>query len=311
MAPPLDAIVITGPTAAGKTTLALELAARLPVEIISVDSAMVYRGLDIGTGKPSRVELAAAPHHLIDICDPSEAYSAGRFVADTARLLEEIRARARFPLLVGGTMLYFRALRRGLAPLPEADPVVRAAIDAKAAILGWAAMHAELARVDPPAAVRIQPRDAQRIQRALEVYALTGEPLSRLQSRAAGTAPRLRLKQIAWGPSDRAVLHERIAARFDVMLRAGLLDEVAALHARGDLSPELPALRSVGYRQLWEYVTGRSALGPATAAAIQATRQLARRQLTWLRSEPELKWRDSLEAGATAQIIAQVERWLG
>ena len=306
MTAPVDAIVITGPTGAGKTALSLEIGARLPVEIVSVDSTMVYRGLDIGSGKPTRTELASVPHHLIDILDPSESYSAGQFVADARQLVHDIRARGRFPLLVGGTMLYLRALSRGIAPLPRANPQVRAAIDDRARERGWPALHAELAAVDPVAAARIQPRDAQRIQRALEVYTLTGEALSGLQTRAARDAQTLRLRQFAWSPSDRTELHRRIEVRFAAMLDAGLLEEVGRLHARGDLAVQLPALRSVGYRQLWHHLDGALSFDAAVAAAVQATRQLAKRQLTWMRAEPALEWRDSLESDASAQIIREI-----
>ena len=283
-AAPADAVLIAGPTGAGKTDLALELAGRFPVEIVSVDSAQVYRGMDIGTAKPSATIRARVPHHLIDVCDPAEAYSAGRFRRDALELIGAIRARGRLPLLVGGTMLYFRALIHGIAPLPEADPVVRAGIDRRAAALGWPALHAELAALDPEAAVRIRPADGQRIQRALEVLELTGERLSRLQ-KLASPAP-LAFAAFALVPDDRVALYARIDARFHRMMEEGFLDEVRALRARGDLDPDLPSLRSVGYRQLWTHLAGACSLEQAVAEGQRATRNLAKRQLTWIRSEP-------------------------
>ena len=283
-AAPADAVLIAGPTGAGKTDLALELAGRFPVEIVSVDSAQVYRGMDIGTAKPSAATRARVPHHLIDVCDPAEAYSAGRFRRDALELIGAIRARGRLPLLVGGTMLYFRALIHGIAPLPEADPVVRADIDRRAEALGWPALHAELAALDPEAAVRIRPADGQRIQRALEVLELTGERLSRLQ-KLASPAP-LAFAAFALVPDDRVALYARIDARFHRMMEEGFLDEVRALRARGDLDPDLPSLRSVGYRQLWTHLAGACSLEQAVAEGQRATRNLAKRQLTWIRSEP-------------------------
>jgi tRNA dimethylallyltransferase len=306
-----DAVVIAGPTGAGKTDLALELGSRLPVEIVSVDSAMVYRGLDIGTGKPSRAELAHVPHHLIDILDPREAYSAGRFVTDAVTLTEAIRARGRLPLLVGGTMLYLRALTHGLAPLPAADAQVRARIDAEAAQIGWPRMHDKLEEIDPLAAQRIRPNDAQRIQRALEVHEVTGRTLTELHAAGAERAPRLRLRRFAWCPGDREQLYRRIERRFDAMLEAGLVDEVRALHARGDLSERLPSVRSVGYRQLWRHFEGQCSLAEAMGAVVTATRQLARRQLTWLRSDGGLEWVDSLESGAGVRMLGRLTESLG
>jgi tRNA dimethylallyltransferase len=288
-----EAVCLMGPTGTGKTALALELARRFPVEIVSVDSALVYRGMDIGTSKPSAAERAAVPHHLIDICDPAEPYSAGRFRRDALACIEAIRARGRVPLLVGGTMLYFRALTHGLAPLPAANRELRSALNARAAQVGWPTLHAELARLDPAAAARIRPLDAQRIQRALEVVQLTGARLSDLQ-RQAEPAP-LRLARFALMPCERAQLYERIDARFDAMLAAGFVEEVRRLHARGDLDPDLPSLRAVGYRQLWEYVAGRSTLERAASGARQASRNLAKRQLTWLRADPAVHWLRSLE----------------
>ncbi|HXW10954.1 MAG TPA: tRNA (adenosine(37)-N6)-dimethylallyltransferase MiaA [Steroidobacteraceae bacterium] len=288
-----DAVCIMGPTCTGKTALALRLAARFPVEVVSVDSALVYRGMDIGTSKPSAAERAAVRHHLIDVCDPAEPYSAGRFRRDALECIEEIRARGRVPLLVGGTMLYFRALTHGLAPLPAADPAVRAAIDADAREAGWPRLHATLAEVDPAAAARIRPNDAQRIQRALEVWRLTGRPLSELQAQAA-PAPHA-LARFALQPVTREALYAGIDARFDAMMAAGLLAEVRRLRDRGDLRPDLPSLRAVGYRQLWQHLEGGVALDHAVAAARQATRNLAKRQLTWLRADPDISWIRALE----------------
>lgn len=281
---PADALLLAGPTGAGKTDLALELADRFPVEIVSVDSAQVYRGMDVGTSKPSVAVRARVPHHLIDICDPAEAYSAGRFRRDALELIAAIRSRGRLPLLVGGTMLYFRALTRGIAPLPEADPAVRKGIDQRAQALGWPALHAELEAVDPDAAARIRPADGQRIQRALEVLEITGERLSQLQKRAV--PPPLAFAAFALVPDQRAELFARIDARFRDMMQAGFLDEVRALRARGDLHGDLPSLRSVGYRQLWAHLEGKCSLEHAVAAGQRATRNLAKRQLTWIRSEP-------------------------
>ncbi|MCR5864232.1 tRNA (adenosine(37)-N6)-dimethylallyltransferase MiaA [Aquincola sp. J276] len=277
-------IGLAGPTASGKTDAALAVAQALPVEIVSVDSALVYRGMDIGTAKPGAAERAAVPHHLIDLIDPLEAYSAAQFVADARRLIGEIRARGRWPLLVGGTMLYFKALIDGLDALPAADPAVRAALDAEALERGWPALHAELAQVDPATAARLPPTDAQRIQRALEVWRATGRPLSSYHhagERAAADDGVL----ISLEPDDRAWLHERIARRFDAMLAAGFIDEVQALRARGDLHTGLPSMRCVGYRQAWECLD-EGDLSPLRERGIAATRQLAKRQLTWLRGMP-------------------------
>lgn len=286
-------LCLAGPTASGKTAVALALAREMPVEVVSVDSALVYRGMDIGTAKPSAAERAAVPHHLVDILDPREAYSAARFVADATRLVAEIRGRGRTPLLVGGTMLYFKALREGLDAMPAADPALRAAIDREAAARGWPALHAELAAVDPSTAARLAPADAQRIQRALEVWRLSGRPLSawhRSDSRGRDDAPPAgtRPEAASWPlvslePRSRAWLHQRIAERFDAMLAAGLLDEVRALRARGDLHAGLPSMRCVGYRQAWAALD-RGDLQGLRDAGVAATRQLAKRQLTWLRS---------------------------
>lgn len=281
----LPVLVLAGPTGAGKTAWALELAAQAPVEIISVDSALVYRGLDIGTAKPDRAVRARIPHHLIDICEPTESYSAGRFVSDALGCIAAIHARRRLPLLVGGTMLYLRALRHGLAPLPAAVPSLRAQLDARAAREGWPALHAELAGLDPASAARIAPQDAQRIQRALEVCLTSGRPLSQLQAGTRSPLAGFPVRRWHLIPQDRSALHQALAARFRGMMAAGFLDEVRALHARGDLTARHPSMRAVGYRQLWEYVAGHGTLEAAIERGVAATRQLAKRQLTWLRSE--------------------------
>jgi tRNA dimethylallyltransferase len=280
------AVCLAGPTAAGKTAVALAFARLRPVEVISVDSALVYRGLDIATAKPSAAERAAVPHHLIDGLDPAEAYSAARFAADASRLIDQIQARGRLPLLVGGTMLYFKALREGLHAMPEADPALRAAIDRRAAALGWPALHAELAAADPVTAERLAPNDSQRIQRALEVWLGTGRALSAWHAEAAAPAAPARLPMVSLEPASRGWLHARIAERFDAMLAAGLVDEVRALRQRGDLHDGLPALRCVGVRQAWAALESGD-LSDLRDAGIAATRQLAKRQLTWLRSVPD------------------------
>jgi len=295
-----DAVLLLGPTASGKSALAMALARSMPLEIVSVDSAQVYRGLDIGTAKPSPEERAAVPHHLIDIRDPSEPYSAAEFARDAAALIGEIRARGHLPLLVGGTMLYAKALRDGLSRLPAANVTVRSRLSTDAAVQGWPAMHERLAEVDPTSAARIAPNDSQRIQRALEVHELTGTPLSQLQ---VGPRPgALRLPLIALLPEDRARLHTRIEQRFDAMLAAGFLDEVRALRTRGDLDPELPALRSVGYRQAWEHFDQGTPLAQLRAEAVAATRQLAKRQITWLRSMTDATALDPFAAGLDARL---------
>jgi tRNA dimethylallyltransferase len=278
---------LLGPTASGKSQLALSLALQHPIEIVSVDSAQVYRGMDIGTAKPSAAERAAVPHHLVDLVDPTERYSAGRFREDALRAIAGILARDRVPLLVGGTMLYYRALASGLDALPAADAAVRAQIDEEAAQRGWPALHAELARVDPQAAARVEPADAQRIQRALEVWRLTGRPISRLQSATPAALP-FELRAFALAPGDRAALHGRIAERFDAMLKAGLVEELRSLRKKFSLSAQLPAMRAVGYRQAWRYLEGEISERELRETGIAATRQLAKRQLTWLRSLPGL-----------------------
>lgn len=288
-----QAIFLMGPTASGKTELAVELYQRLPVELVSVDSALVYRGMDIGTAKPEPELLARAPHHLIDICDPAEAYSAARFVADARALTEEILARGKIPLFVGGTMLYYKALEFGLSELPSADEGVRAGLLAEAESLGWEALHERLRAIDPEAAARIHRNDPQRLQRALEVHALTGRTLSELQG--TGTGFPYPLTRLALAPNERAVLHERIARRFRHMLDQGFLAEVEALYRRGDLHPELPSIRAVGYRQAWAYLAGEYGYEDMVEKGIAATRQLAKRQLTWLRGWQGVQ---RLESGA-------------
>ena len=282
-APP--ALVLTGPTGSGKSDWAWRLAQALPIEIISVDSAQVFRGMDIGTAKPAAAVRARVPHHLLDICDPAERYSAGAFVRDARAALSAIHARGRLPVLVGGTMLYLRALLRGMAELPQASPAVRAELEARAAELGWPALHATLAQVDPQAAAKIHPKDPQRIQRALEVYRVTGRPISEWQAGTHSPVDGIRWLRFALVPGDRAGLRRALQARFSAMLEAGLLAEVAALFRRQDLHAELPAIRSVGYRQLWAHCAGEIDLAEAGRQAVTATCQLAKRQMTWLRAE--------------------------
>jgi len=290
------ALCIAGPTAAGKTALAIDIAARLPVEIISVDSAMVYRGLDIGTAKPSQDVQATVPHHLIDIREPQQSYSAGAFRRDALALIENIHAAGRLPLLVGGTLLYFRALLQGLAPLPDADPQLRAALDARAEVEGWPALHDELAKVDPQAAARIASTDRQRIQRALEVYAIAGRPISELQAENP-PAPGIHFLRFALVSTSREALYARIAERFDQMLETGLVHEVQQLRKLPGIHADLPAMRAVGYRQLWAHLEGACTLAEARTRAITATRRYAKRQLTWLRSDPGFR---QLEPGGGA-----------
>lgn len=279
------AILLVGPTAAGKTDLAIALHERLGCELISVDSAMVYRGMDIGSAKPSAEELARAPHRLIDILDPAEPYSAADFREDALREMAEITASGRVPLLVGGTMMYLKQLLHGVANLPSSDPAVRAELEAEAAAHGLAALHQALARVDPASAARIHPNDPQRLMRALEVYRLSGRPLSELWAEQRPETFPWRTLSIGLAPADRAVLHERIARRFDAMLAGGFIEEVAALKARGDLHPELPSMKSVGYRQVWAYLDGEYDRETLRHRGIVATRQLAKRQLTWMRKK--------------------------
>lgn len=302
-------IFIMGPTASGKTDLAVELVRRLPCDIISVDSAMVYRGMDIGTAKPGPDILAQAPHRLIDILDPAVAYSAAQFRADALREIEIIHAAGRIPLLVGGTMLYFRALQHGLSALPSADAEVREAIDAEARERGWGVLHQRLAHVDPAAAARIHPNDPQRIQRALEVHQLTGRPLSSFFTGQDPSMPALRgtLIKVVMAPGDRSLMRQRIETRFNQMLERGLIREVEALYQRGDLERELPSIRSVGYRQVWEYLSDELSYSAMVERATTATRQLAKRQLTWLRREESAQWFDSLQPMAFNSAIEYIE----
>lgn len=285
----LPVYLLTGPTGTGKSDWAIHLAQAAPIEIVSVDSALVYRGLDIGTAKPAAELRARLQHHLVDICDPAETYSAGRFVTDALAVISAVHARRRVPLLVGGTMLYLRALLMGLAPMPQASGQLRGEIDERAARSGWPALHDELARLDPEAAARIHRNDSQRIQRALEVCLATGRPLSQLQRETVSPLAGVPLKAWALAPRDRAMLHRRLASRFQAMMAAGFLDEVRALHRRGDLTARHSSMRAVGYRQLWAHLEGECGLAEAIDRGIAATRQLAKRQLTWMRAETGLR----------------------
>jgi tRNA dimethylallyltransferase len=297
------AVFLMGPTGAGKSDLAIRLARELPLEIVSVDSALVYRGMDIGTAKPDAEIRRTVAHHLIDIRDAAANYSAGEFVLDAAAVMEDIWQRGRHPLFVGGTMLYFHALSSGIADLPEGNLAVRAEIDARAAAAGWAEVHRELAVVDPDAAARIHVNDPQRIQRALEVYRITGQPISRLQQSRTSVLAGVDVAEFALSPINRNVLHARIQARFEAMLAAGFLGEVRALRERGDLDAEHPSMRAVGYRQLWRFLEGQCGLDEASDQAIAATRQLAKRQLTWLRGRQRAKWIDSSHPDAAEGIL--------
>jgi tRNA dimethylallyltransferase len=300
-----------GPTASGKTGVAVELVRRLPLDIISVDSALVYRGMDIGTAKPGPDTLARAPHRLIDIRDPAEAYSAAEFRADALAAMAEISSRGRVPLLVGGTFLYFRALEQGLSDMPAAVPEIRARLEAEARRDGLACLHARLAQVDPAAAARIHVTDPQRILRALEVYEQTGEPMSVFHARGRNAALPYRLLKLALLPEDRAVLHARIAARFRDMLAAGLVEEVRRLYQRGDLGPELPAMRAVGYRQVWGHLAGEIGYEELPERGIVATRQYARRQLTWLRGEANIEHYAADDTLVADRVAERVANWLG
>jgi len=291
------AIALMGPTASGKTAAAIELARRHDGEIVSVDSALVYRGLEIGAAKPDEAERAGVPHHLLDLRDPWQSYSAAEFAADAAAAVRDIVARGRLPILAGGTGLYFRALLQGLSPMPEADPAIRAAISAEAEAVGWPALHAQLAQVDPAAAGRIHATDPQRIQRALEVYRLTGKPISHWQALPGVARLPARVLKLVLAPADRAVLHARIERRFDLMLEAGFLDEVRRLRALPEMAQvpaplDLPAIRAVGYRQAWQFLDGQESAAGFSDKAVFATRQLAKRQLTWLRGELDARWFD-------------------
>jgi tRNA dimethylallyltransferase len=299
-----------GPTASGKTGVAVELVRRLPLEIISVDSALVYRYMNIGTAKPDIATLAAAPHHLIDLIDPTESYSAAQFREDALRVMHDITARGKIPFLVGGTMLYFKALREGLDNLPKADATVRANIAARATASGWPVLHAALARVDPDTAARVNPNDAQRIGRALEIYELTGQPMSRFFKASPADVFPYRGLPISLMPSDRAVLHARIEQRFDSMLRHGLVEEVASLRARFDLDPQLPAMRCVGYRQAWQYQEGAIGRDELRDRGIFATRQLAKRQMTWLRGMSDTLVIDCLADNLVERVEEAVRRFL-
>ena len=301
--PPI--IWLMGPTAAGKTDLAIRIARRLPVEIVSVDSALVYRGMDIGTAKPEPHVLAEIRHHLVDILEPTESYSAAQFRADALEAIASILARGRIPLLTGGTMLYFRAIEHGLSELPPADPEIRARLEREAHEHGWPALHARLAQVDPEAAGRIHANDPQRIQRALEVFEITGQPLSSLQKRAGGGPFPYPLAKWVVAPKDRSWLHARIAERFRQMLAKGFVDEVVALRARGDLDLSMPSMRAVGYRQVWEYLDGRYDYGAMVERGIAATRQFAKRQLTWLRAERDAEWFASEEPQQLERLVAR------
>ena len=304
------AILLMGPTASGKTAAALELARHFPIELISVDSAQVFVDMNVGTAKPDAATLAAFPHHLIDLITPEEAYSAARFRNDALACMADIVRRGRFPLLVGGTMLYYKAQLEGLAELPAADPAIRAEIDALAATHGWPAVHAELARVDPETARRLHPTDSQRLQRALEIYRLSGIPMSALLAQGEKQTPAYDYLALGLLPSDRAVLHTRIAARFDEMLAQGLEDEVSALRQRYRLSLELPSMRCVGYRQMWEAQDGRIPRGELRDRGIYATRQLAKRQLTWMKNTLRPELFDSLNADVLDRLSARVSTFL-
>jgi tRNA dimethylallyltransferase len=308
-------LALTGPTGSGKSDFALALAERLrpqlPLEIVSVDSAQVYRGMDIGTAKPDRATRARVPHHLIDICDPAQNFSAGDFVREADAAIAAILGRAALPLLVGGTLLYLRALRDGLAAMPPADAGVRAQIDALAAAHGWPAVHAELARVDPAAAARIAPQDCQRLQRALEVFRITDRPISEWHARARAVRPDYRWLTYALWPPSRAQLRQRLQQRFDAMLRAGFVDEVRALFGRGDLTLQHASMRAVGYRQLWRYCAGEATLEQATTQAVTATAQLAKRQMTWLRRERATHTVDALSVGDLEPLAAAISATAG
>lgn len=298
------AIFLMGPTASGKTACAVALVeAGLPVELISVDSALVFRDMDIGTAKPDAATLARAPHHLIDIISPTEAYSAAQFRNDALRLMADITARGKVPVLVGGTMLYFNTLQHGIHDLPQADPALRQELEAEAATIGWPAMHAKLAQIDPTTAARLQPNDAQRVGRALEICQLSGQTMSALLAEASSEPLPYAISKFALAPSDRAVLHARIAERFELMLKHGLLDEVRALRKKYVLSPDLPSMRCVGYRQSWEYLEGQISAAELREKGIAATRQLAKRQMTWQRSMDDRIEIDCLRPDLVGQIL--------
>lgn len=315
-ATPLPIVCLAGPTAAGKSAATLALAQRWPLEIINVDSATIYRGMDIGTAKPSQAERQQVPQHMLDILDPAESYSAAAFRADALALIDAVLQRGRLPLLAGGTMMYYKALRDGLDDLPEADPALRAELEARALAHGWPALHAELAQHDPVTAARLAPNDSQRIQRALEVCLLSGQPMSALlgqqqrQAAQAGTALPYVFQTISLEPSDRLALHQRIALRFDQMLAQGFAEEVRHLHQRADLHAGLPSVRCVGYRQMWSWLDGEVSQAQAREQAIAATRQLAKRQITWLRAQPERQIIDCLAADAQSAAVDAAAPWL-
>lgn len=305
------ALFLMGPTASGKTDLAIALRQELPVEVISVDSALIYKGMDIGTAKPSKAELALAPHRLIDILDPAESYSAMNFHSDALREMADITSQGKIPLLVGGTMLYYKALLEGLSPLPSADPTIRAEIEARAEQHGWAVLHQELVKIDPVAGARINPNDSQRINRALEVFYITGKTMTELTAQQGETLP-YNILQFAIAPQDRAVLHQRIEQRFHKMIDLGFEEEVKRLFLREDLHINLPSIRCVGYRQMWEYLQGDISLDEAIFKGICATRQLAKRQITWLRSwQGELTWLDSLDPTSSKEkMVEKIDHYL-
>ncbi|KZN66130.1 tRNA delta(2)-isopentenylpyrophosphate transferase [Pseudoalteromonas luteoviolacea CPMOR-1] len=294
-----------GPTAAGKTALAIELCKHLDTEIISVDSALVYKGMDVGTAKPDANELAQAPHHLIDLIDPRESYSVADFRRDAIELIDKLHAQGKVPVLVGGTMMYFKGLIEGLSPLPEASEAVRAQLEKEATEKGWQALHAELTQIDPDAAAKISENDSQRINRALEVYRITGKPMSLLQKQKQPELP-YTFHQFAIAPNDRKILHERIEKRFKIMLDQGFKNEVLALYNRDDLHPDLPSIRCVGYRQMWEHLSGECDYDEMVFRGIAATRQLAKRQLTWLRSWPNVTWLETGEQENLQRILSSL-----
>ncbi len=304
---PAQVIFIMGPTASGKTALALALAQQIECEIISVDSALIYKEMDIGTAKPTTVELEAVPHHLIDILDPSMAYSVSQFRDDAARLISQIIARGRLPVLVGGTMMYYNALIKGLSTLPASNPGIRADIEAQARQKGWTMMHSELAQVDPICADRIHPNDPQRITRALEVYQISGQPMSALQAQSSGPIP-YSVAQFAIAPQERSVLHERIELRFQQMLAQNFEAEVQALMDRGDLMEDLPSIRCVGYRQMWQYLSGQMSRAEMVERGIIATRQLAKRQITWLRGWDDVHWLDTFATDNIDMILKLIKK---
>jgi tRNA dimethylallyltransferase len=305
------AIFLMGPTASGKTGAAVALLQRLPIELISVDSALVYRDMDIGTAKPDAAMLKLAPHHLIDVIDPTEAYSAAQFRADALRLMADITARGRIPLLVGGTMLYFKALQAGLGGLPEANPEVRARLDAEALEIGWPAMHGKLADIDPETAARLKTTDSQRIQRALEVHTVTGKTMTQLFAEQTSMALPYRLLKLALVPADRSVLHQRIASRFDQMLEDGLIDEVTALRAKyPELHADLPSMRCVGYRQVLQYLDGEFGWDALREKGVAVTRQLAKRQLTWLRGMDDTVEFDCLDMQLNEKLFNFINQFI-